>query len=153
MLNNNDVLRSIRYTLDLPNAKIAEMIKLTDDAAHIPDIAQLLTNEEDEGFIPCEDTLLVAFLDGLITYQRGARDTPIVPTKRLTNNLIFKKIRIAFNLKEDDLHAIIKLADFEVSRPELSAVFRKPDNKNYRQCGDQLLRYFLKGLSLHCRGS
>ena len=59
---------------------------------------------------------------------------------------------MAFELKEDDLHAILKAADFSVSKPELSALFRKVGNSNYRPCGDQLLRNFLKGLTLRVRG-
>ena len=152
MANNNDVLRSIRYALDLPDAAMAEMIRLAGHEVDAADIAPLLKKEDEIGFVACDDALLAAFLDGLITHQRGAREQRPVPIKRLSNNIIFKKIRIAFDLKEDDLHALIKLAEFEVSRPELSAIFRNPDNKNYRQCGDQLLRYFLKGLSIKLRG-
>lgn len=151
-MDNNDVLRSIRYALDLPDAAITHMIKLGGYEVDMPAIAPLLRKEDEADFTACDDTLLAAFLDGLIIHQRGARDTPPAPVKRLTNNLIFKKIRIAFDLKEDDLHAILKLAEFEISKPELSAVFRNPDNKNYRQCGDQLLRYFLKGLNIKLRG-
>ncbi|MDA8329205.1 MAG: DUF1456 family protein [Betaproteobacteria bacterium] len=151
-MNNNDVLRSIRYALDLPDAAIANMTGLTGYAVDVAAIAPLLKDEADPDSAICDDILLAAFLDGLIIHQRGARDTPPAPVKRLTNNLIFKKIRIAFDLKEDDLHAILKLAEFEISKPELSAVFRNPDNKNYRQCGDQLLRYFLKGLNIKLRG-
>ncbi len=151
-MNNNDVMRSIRYALDLPDAAIANMVGLTGYAVDVAAIAPLLKDEADPDAAVCDDALLAAFLDGLIIHQRGARDTPPAPIKRLTNNLIFKKIRIAFDLKEDDLHAILKLAEFEISKPELSAIFRNPDNKNYRQCGDQLLRYFLKGLNIKLRG-
>ncbi|OKR96149.1 hypothetical protein BH604_23570, partial [Pseudomonas aeruginosa] len=54
--------------------------------------------------------------------------------------------------KEEDLHAILASVDFPVSKPELSALFRKPGHSNYRTCGDQLLRNFLKGLTLRVRG-
>jgi hypothetical protein len=66
----------------------------------------------------------------------------------VTNNIILKKLRVAFELKEDDMHAILKAAEFPVSKPELSALFRKFGHTNYRPCGDQLLRNFLKGLTL-----
>ena len=65
----------------------------------------------------------------------------------VTNNIILKKLRVAFELKEDDMHAILKAAGFPVSKPELSALFRKFGHTNYRTCGDQLLRNFLKGLA------
>ncbi|MCV6358738.1 DUF1456 family protein, partial [Pseudomonas aeruginosa] len=70
----------------------------------------------------------------------------------LSNNMILKKLRVAFELKEEDLHAILDSVDFPVSKPELSALFRKPGHSNYRTCGDQLLGNFLKGLTLRVRG-
>lgn len=152
MENNNDVLRSIRYALDLPNAAIGEMVKRAGQEIQPELIPALLKKEDEDGYIACDDAVLVAFLDGLIIQKRGASDIAPTPVKRLTNNITLKKIRIAFELKEDDLHDIIKLAGFEISRPELNAIFRSPDSKNYRACGDQLLRYFLKGLSLRLRG-
>lgn len=152
MENNNDVLRSIRYALDLPDAAIGEMVRLAGGDIAPELIPALLKKEDEADFVECDDALLVAFLDGLIIKKRGPSDAQPAPIKRLTNNIILKKLRIAFELKEDDLHDIIKLAGFEISKPELSAVFRNPDSKNYRVCGDQLLRYFLKGLSLRLRG-
>lgn len=70
----------------------------------------------------------------------------------MTNNIILKKLRVAFELKDTDMLEIYEKVDFRVSKPELSAVFRKPGHKNYRDCGDQLLRYFLKGLTVVIRG-
>ncbi len=70
----------------------------------------------------------------------------------MTNNDILKKLRIALELKDTDIIEILRLADFEVSSPELSALFRNPENKNYRECGDQLLRRFLDGLIIKKRG-
>ncbi len=152
MENNNDVLRSIRYALDLPDAAIGEMVRLAGGDIALELIPALLKKEDEAGYVACEDALLVDFLDGLIVHKRGPSDIKPVPVKRLTNNIILKKLRIAFELKEEDLHDIIKLAGFQISKPELSAIFRNPDSKNYRVCGDQLLRYFLKGLSLRLRG-
>jgi len=70
----------------------------------------------------------------------------------LTNNDILKKLRVALNLKDDDIIHILKLAEFEISKTELSAIFRKDDHPNYRPCGDQLLRNFLNGLITYKRG-
>lgn len=70
----------------------------------------------------------------------------------LTNNDILKKIRVALELKDEDIIHILKLSDFEVSKSELNALFRKPDHPNYKQCGDQLLRNFLNGLITYKRG-
>lgn len=70
----------------------------------------------------------------------------------LTNNDILKKIRVALELKDEDIVHILKLAEFEVSKTELNALFRKPDHPNYKECGDQLLRNFLNGLITYKRG-
>ena len=64
----------------------------------------------------------------------------------LTNNDILKKIRVALSLKDDEILEILKLSDFEMSKSELSALFRREDHIHYRECGDQVLRKFLNGL-------
>ena len=70
----------------------------------------------------------------------------------LTNNDILKKLRIALELKDTDIIEILKLADFEITKSELSALFRTPDHRNYKECGDQILRNFLNGLIIRNRG-
>jgi uncharacterized protein YehS (DUF1456 family) len=70
----------------------------------------------------------------------------------LTNNDILKKLRIALELKDEDIIHILKLADFTISKSELSALFRRDDHPNYVACGDQLLRNFLQGLIIYKRG-
>ena len=70
----------------------------------------------------------------------------------MTNNDILKKLRIALELKDADIIEILKLADFEISKTELSALFRNPGHKNYKECGNQLLRRFLDGLIIKKRG-
>ena len=70
----------------------------------------------------------------------------------LSNNDILKKLRIALELKDDDIIHILKLADFPISKSELSALFRREDHPNYVACGDQLLRNFLQGLIIYKRG-
>ena len=71
----------------------------------------------------------------------------------MTNNDIFKKLRVALKLRDDDIVAILTLVDFKISKSELSAFFRKEDHPNYMECGDQVLRNFLNGLVLHLRGT
>ena len=70
----------------------------------------------------------------------------------MTNNDILKKLRIALELKDTDIIDILKLAGFEISRTEVSALFRKPDHRNYKVCCDQILRNFLNGLIIRNRG-
>lgn len=70
----------------------------------------------------------------------------------MTNNDILKKLRVALQLRDEDILHILKLADFAVSKSELGAIFRKEDHPNYMPCGDQLLRNFLNGLIIYKRG-
>ncbi len=70
----------------------------------------------------------------------------------MTNNDILKKLRVALQLKDDDIVRILALVDFKVTTTELGAIFRKEDHPNYKECGDQLLRNFLNGLIIHLRG-
>ena len=70
----------------------------------------------------------------------------------MTNNDILKKLRVALKLRDEDIIHILSLVDFEVTKSELTALFRSEDHPNYKECGDQLLRNFLNGLIIHMRG-
>lgn len=70
----------------------------------------------------------------------------------INNNDIMKKLRVALQLRDTDIIDILKLAEFETTSSELSAIFRKEDHTNYMPCGDQLLRRFLDGLIIRNRG-
>jgi uncharacterized protein YehS (DUF1456 family) len=69
----------------------------------------------------------------------------------MTNNDILKKLRVALKLRDDQIVEILKLVNFNVTKSELGALFRKEDHPNYKECGDQLLRNFLDGLIIHMR--
>ncbi|MFC6840457.1 DUF1456 family protein [Xanthomonas theicola] len=154
---NNDVLRSIRYMLDLSDQKIVEIAQLADPALPIDksQVPAYLKKEDEDGFVECSDQVLAHVLDGLVVHSRG-RDERL-PARavetRVTNNVVLKKLRVAFQLKDVDMHQIFDAAGFPVSKPELSALFRQPEHKNFRLCGDQLLRNFLKGLTLRIRAA
>lgn len=70
----------------------------------------------------------------------------------MTNNDILKKLRVALKLTNDDIITIMKLVDFNVSKSELGALFRREDHPKYMECGDQFLRNFLNGLIIYLRG-
>lgn len=70
----------------------------------------------------------------------------------LNNNDIFKKLRVAHKLRDDDIIKILALVDFKVTKSELGAMFRSEDHPKYMECGDQILRNFLNGLIIHLRG-
>lgn len=152
---SNDVLRSIRYMLDLSDGKVAEIIKLSDPDFPIEtaDVPALLKKEDEDGFVACSDRMLAHFLDGLVFYYRGRDESlPRRPVeKRITNNVVLKKLRVAFELKDVDMHQIFEAAGFPITKPELTALFRQADHKHFRLCGDQILRNFLKGLTLRFR--
>ncbi|WP_372875570.1 DUF1456 family protein [Pseudomonas sp.] len=151
---NNDVLRSLRYTLDVNDVQLAEIIRLSGKEVELEALDALLKKEDEEGFVACDDELMAHFLDGLVYFKRGKDDSrPAQPFELpMTNNMVLKKLRVAFELKEDDMHAIMQSVDCPVSKPEMSALFRKFGHSNYRTCGDQFLRNFLKGLTLRVRG-
>ncbi|CAI3789349.1 hypothetical protein AHFPHNDE_03045 [Pseudomonas sp. MM227] len=151
---HNDVLRSVRYMLDISDGKVADITALGGLEISKADVISYTKKDEEEGFVHCPDAVLAHFLDGLVIYRRGRDESRPAQAVELpvTNNIVLKKLRVAFELKEDDMHAVLKSVDFPVSKPELSALFRKFGHNNYRACGDQLLRNFLKGLTLRVRG-
>jgi uncharacterized protein YehS (DUF1456 family) len=150
---NNDVLRSVRYMLDISDAKIVDIIKLTDYNVQKTDVIAYLKKDDEVGYLDCSDVVLAHFLDGLIFFKRGKDEArPVQPVEaQVTNNMVLKKLRVAFELKEADMHALLQAVGLPVSKPELSALFRKVGQSNYRKCGDQLLRNFLKGLTQRVR--
>ena len=151
---NNDVLRSLRYLLAINDAKLVELCALADYSVELPQVVACLLKEDEEGYQPCSDELLAHVLEGLVFMKRGKDESreqqPVA--KRLSNNIILKKLRVAFELKDEDMQAILQLADLPMTKSELGALFRKPGHKNYRECGDQILRNFLRGLTLRERG-
>lgn len=152
---NNDVLRSLRYLLDLGEAMVIDLCRLADHAFEIdrPELQGYLRKEGEPGYVECGDRVLAHFLDGLVIHRRGQipGQAPRPVETRISNNLVLKKLRVAFELKDQDMHDVFEQAGFPVSKPELSALFRHPDHRNYRPCGDQMLRNFLKGLTLRLR--
>ena len=132
-----------------------EIFKLADHEIEQSNLTGLLKKEDEEGFVNCSDDVLGYFLDGLILHKRGRKEIKPGETRKsdsqLTNNTILKKLRIALELKEDDMLGILKLANVDISKSELTALFRKEGHKNYKECGDQFLRKFLKGLSIRYR--
>jgi uncharacterized protein YehS (DUF1456 family) len=152
---NNDVLRSVRFMLKIDDAKLAAIITLGGGReVSAAELTTFLKREDEAGYVLCDNAVMAHFLDGLIIHRRG-RDESAPPRpveKEITNNTVLKKLRVAFELREDDLLSLMAVAGFEVSKPELSALFRSPGHKNFRPCGDQFLRNFLKALTAKVRG-
>ncbi|NTW88314.1 MAG: DUF1456 family protein [Desulfobulbaceae bacterium] len=151
-MDNNDILRRIRYAFALDDSKMMAIFALGGYPATRAEISDWLKKDDDPAYQECSDNLLAIFLNGLIVEKRGKREgAQPVPEARLTNNIVLTKLKIAMNLKADDVLELMGLADFRLSKPELSAFFRKPGHKHYRDCNDQILRNFMKGMQLKYR--
>ena len=151
-MTNNDILRRIRYTFDFNDSKMIAIFGLADHQVTREQISDWLKKDDDPAFQKCSDTQLAIFLNGLINDKRGKKEgAQPEPEKQLTNNAIFMKLKIALNMKAEDVLETMDLADFAMSKHELSAFFRKPGHKHYRECKDQILRNFLKGVQLKYR--
>ncbi len=152
---SNDILRSLRYTLKANNNDMVRILALADMESTSAGFDTWMTKEDEEGFIRCPDIILSGFLNGLIYEKRGKDDSApeLALERRVNNNTVLKKLRIAFSLKTDDIQAIMTQQNVRVSMPEITAMMRSPDHKNYRECGDQFMRYFLRGLAVRLHGN
>jgi uncharacterized protein YehS (DUF1456 family) len=116
------------------------------------EVSDWLKKDEDPDQQPCADETLASFLNGMINEMRGKKEGPQPqPESWLSNNIILKKLKIALNLQAEDMIRIFALADFPVSKPELSAFFRKKGHKHYKKCQDQMLRNFPHGIQIEYR--
>lgn len=155
-MTTNHVLRRVRYALDLDDAQVIRIFGLGGREVDAAVLASYLAREREPGHVPCPSEALAAFLDGLVLDRRGPRDPSAPPLARdasLDNNQILKKLRIALELQERDMLAVLGTGGMDLSPSELGALFRKPGHKHYRPAGDQLLRAFLKGLTTRLRGA
>ncbi|WP_017786475.1 DUF1456 family protein [Aeromonas dhakensis] len=159
-MTNNDILRRLRYALSISNDQMVDMFTKGNLTVTHAQLHGWLMKEAEEGevqevgFAACPDSALSQFLDGFIQVRRGAREDapPQVIPNRINNNMILRKLRIGLNFKEEEMLATLKLANFNLSKSELSALFRSRDHKHYQDCGDQILRNFLIGLTAKYRG-
>ena len=151
-MTNNDILRRIRYIFDYDDTTMMSIFAAADHKVSREQLSDWLKKDDDPAYKSMSDTQLAIFLNGLINHKRGKKDGPqAAAEKKLNNNIIFRKLKIALNLKEEDTLAILEQANLSISKHELSAFFRRPGHRHYRVCKDQILRNFLKGLQLKFR--
>ena len=151
-MTNNDILRRIRYTFALSDSQMIAIFSQADHEVTREEISDWLKKDDDPAFKECSDTRMAIFLNGFINKRRGKREgAQPKPETRLNNNIIFTKLKIALNLKAEEIIELLALAGFHIGKHELSAFFRRPDHKHYRECKDQILRNFLKGVQLKFR--
>ncbi|WP_394167759.1 DUF1456 family protein [Photobacterium piscicola] len=152
-MTNNDVLRRVRYTFDLNDSEMIAIFAAVDCEVTREQVCSWLKADDAEGYKSCSDEQVATFLNGFINQKRGKKEgEQPAPEQKITNNIIFRKLQIALNLKADDVLDLFKLVDFRLSKHELSAFFRKVDHKHYRDCKDQVLRNFLQALQINHRG-
>lgn len=153
-MTNNDCLRRLRYIFDISDSGMMAVFESAGLKTDREQISCWLKKDDDADYKACSDKMLATFLNGFINEKRGKREgEQPQPDIKLCNNAIFMKLKIALNLKADDILALLALADFSLSKHELSAFFRRVDHKHYRQCKDQILRNFLNGLQIKYRNT
>lgn len=146
-MTNNDIIRRCRYLFDYDDAEMIGIFKLADYNVKKSQVCDWLKKEDDPLLKEITDKELSLFLNGLIIEKRGKREgPPPIAEDPLTNNMILRKLRIALDLKSDDILDLFASIDKKISKHELSAFFRKPDHKSYRPCLDQYLRNFLTAI-------
>ncbi len=146
-MNNNDVLRRIRYTFDYSDQDMIDLFKLADHDVERTEVCDWLKKDDDEELVELTDRELAIFLNGFIIQKRGKREGPQPePEDPLSNNAILRKLKIALDLKSDDILEMFASINKKLGKHELSAFFRNPDHSSYRQFMDQYLRYFLSAL-------
>ena len=151
-MENNDILRRLRYTFDFNDTKMIDLFAAADKQVTRSEISSWLKRDDDPDFLLLSDRELAIFLNGMINDKRGRKEGPQPePEDRLNNNIILRKLKIALSLMDEDIIDMLLLADLRVSKHEISAFFRKPDHSKYRPCKDQILRKFLQGIQIKYR--
>jgi uncharacterized protein YehS (DUF1456 family) len=148
-MTHNDVLRSLRYLLNVRESKLVEIFRLGKLEISAADVGALLKAEDEDGYKECSHEAMAHFLNGLVLHKRGVdpnRPAQAIETP-VTNNVVLKKLRVAFQLKDDDVIALLAKTGLRVSKAELGAFCRRPDHRNYRECKDQFLRNLFKGMA------
>lgn len=149
---NNDIIRRIRYTFDFSDSQMIRIFSQAGYTTTRAEISDWLKPDGDSERVDIYDEYLAFFLNGLIIEKRGKKEgEQHKPEKRLNNNLVLRKLKIALNFKDEDMLHILELTGKSISKHELSAFFRKPSHEKFRNCHDQILRNFIHGLQLKYR--
>ena len=149
---NNDVLKRIRYILALNEDKLKEIFTAAESPVTTEQLKSWLEKDGAEEYKKLEDVELVTFLNGLINYKRGKKEgAQPAPEKKTNNNTILRKLKIAFDMKNEEVMEILTSTGSKLSAHELTAMFRKKNHRHYRVCKDEVLINFLNGLKAKLR--
>jgi len=144
---NNDILRRLSAIFDFTDEQVLSVFKLGQCQVSAEQLSEFYKEKDDGVYKELLDVELASFLNGLIIEKRGQQDGPARQAEQqLSNNIIFNKVKIALALKADEVIAILELAELSLGKYELSAFFRNVNHKHYRDCSDDVLSAFLKGL-------
>lgn len=154
-MDTNDLNRRLRYALRLDDAESVRLMALGGREASVADAAKWRSREGDAAYEECPREALSAMLAGLIVDRRGPPDKakPVTDAAELDNNAIVKSIKIALSLRSEDVRDCVTAGGGKVSVSEVGSLLRRPGTRNFRSCGDQMLRRFLNGLAERERGS
>ncbi len=151
-MRTNDIFRKLTQSLPLDTQQIQALFSVADIDLSDKDVANLLKTDYQPGFEAMPDYILTIFLNNLIDEQRGkkadAQAEAVEKHQKISNNDVLKKLRIAFNLHEQDVRDALKLATIELTKSDLSALFRKPGHAQFKGCDDSLVLDFIEGLGL-----
>ncbi len=151
-MTNNDILKRIRYTFDYSDEQMMAIFDSADYKVTRSLVTDWLKNDDHAEYKEIHDDQLAVFLNGLINTKRGKREgEQPKPEKLRDNNTILKKLKIALNLKTEDILEVFKLAGKPISPHEVTAFLRNPKQPQFRPFLDQYLRNFLNGLQLKYR--
>lgn len=132
-MENKDVIKNLRKVLkasdQLKDEQIDKILGVASDA-------------------PLSDEALSKILNDLIVYKRGesTSGSPQPLELPLTNNIVLKKLRVAFEIKEENLVSFVKELKDKTQAREWSAYFRKATHKHYRNCPDEFLTTVFRAL-------
>lgn len=153
-MRNNTVIKELSSALNISDTEVVEIFKNSNYHIDILKISNIFKSDKEEGYYNVNDNLMTLFLDGFIIYKRGenpkksTEDTQIKKNKKLSNNDILKKLKIALNLHSEDVSEIMELASCPVTKLELNALFRNKENKNFKECNEKYVKKFLEGLKI-----
>ena len=151
-MTNNAVFKRLRFIEGFNNAKLKTIFEEVNYDANLEDIEAWQKEEESTDFKALSNVELALFLNGLIILKRGKKPGKQPPIEtELTNNDVLKKVKIAYTLTSDEVLKLFKIKGKIVSKNELSAFLRNPNQDQYRLLQDQYLRNFLTGLQLHLK--
>lgn len=146
-MSNNSLLRRLIFIFSFSNNQIREIFALENVVVSSAMLSHWLKKETDPQFQGMPDVYMAAFLNGFITLKRGRKEGAVPPVeKELTNNLKLRKLKIALSLIDQDIIDLIGSTGLHISKHEVSSFFRGPEQRQYVELNDQILRNFMQGL-------